>query len=114
MNEPNVLKNHIITAITTVWKKTTIGFPSVGLISVVLSVSSLTHFLTAVKNFLSHLSVVMMNPSNANARANGMKKIQGPIEVSPSIPTEADCPSIKITLRASIGEMLSSEITSLA
>ena len=68
----------------------------------------------AAKNFLSHLSVVMMNPSSAIANAKGTKKTHEPIEVSSSSPPDADWPSMRTTLRASIGEMLSSEITSLA
>ena len=68
----------------------------------------------AAKNFLSHLSVVMMKPSRAIANAKGTKNTHEPIEVRPSNAPDADWPSMRTTLRASIGEMLSSEMTNLA
>ena len=56
----------------------------------------------------------MMYPSRAITNTKGTKKTYDPKEGSPSATPEADCPSMRMTLRASIGEMLSSETFSLA
>ena len=71
-------------------------------------------FRMAAENFLSHLSVVMMKASRAITNAKGTKKTQEPMDISPSATPDADWPSMRTTLRASIGEILSSETFSLA
>ena len=65
----------------------------------------------AAKNFLSHLSVVMMKPSRAIANAKGTKNTHEPIEVRPSNAPDADWPSMRTTLRASIGAVSYTHLT---